>query len=303
MNPDPFHIIAILGPTATGKTRLAAALACRINGEIISADSRQVYKGLDIGTGKDLDDYKIEGKAVPYHLIDIVDVNYEYNLFDFQQDFLTAYKDIRDRGKIPILCGGTALYMDSVLKRYNLRQAPVDEELRSDLSGRQDEELISMLASYKMLHNKTDTEERERLIRAIEIAKYESQHPGIDFPEIRALVIGVHMERQAIRERITSRLKDRLNKGMVGEVQRLLDIGVPAERLFKLGLEYRYIAFYLLHKINYNDMFQKLNSSIHAFAKRQMTWYRKMEREGIKIHWIDGSLSLEEKVKKAANLL
>jgi tRNA dimethylallyltransferase len=296
------ELITILGPTATGKTKLATCLAFQINGEIISADSRQVYKGLDIGTGKDLDDYVVEGRQIPYHLINNADVSYEYNLFDFQQDFLRAFYKLKN-DKMPILVGGTGLYLESVLKGYNLKKAPINEELRRELSKETDETLIDLLSSYRPLHNKTDIEERERLIRAIEIAKFEHEHPEVKFPAIDSIIFGVKLDRQAIKDRITLRLQERLKNGMIEEVDSLLHQGTPAQRLFKLGLEYRFIAQYLTNELNYNDMYQKLNSAIHAFAKRQMTWFRKMEREGIVINWIDGNLDIHEKIKQITSVL
>jgi tRNA dimethylallyltransferase len=291
-------LITILGPTATGKTKLATALAFQINGEIISADSRQVYKGLDIGTGKDLADYWIEGQQIPFHLIDIVDISYEYNLFDFQQDFLKAYNKIKSNNKMPILCGGTGLYLESVLKRYNLQKAPYNEILRDELSEKSDDVLIEILSSMRPLHNKTDTEERERLLRAIEITKFEQENPDIKFPALDSVIFGVKLDRQTIKFMITQRLQERLKNGMIEEVDLLLKKNVPPERLFKLGLEYKFVAQYLLKQLNYNDMYQKLNSAIHAFAKRQMTWFRKMEREGLTIHWINGTLNMQEKVSQ-----
>ena len=289
-------LIAILGPTASGKTRLAVRLAYENGGEIISADSRQVYRELTIGSGKDLDAYTINGKTIPRHLIDVAGVAHEYNLFEFQNDFLQAYKAIKQRGRTPVLCGGTGLYLDAVLRGYNLQKTPENPTLREELSSRSDQELIDLLKTYKNLHNKTDIEDRDRMLRAIEIADHEKRNPDILFPGLDSLVFGLKWERSEIKRRITLRLKERLENGMLEETQRLLKKGVPKERLYQLGLEYRYTTMYLLKELNYNDMFQKLNASIHAFAKRQMTWFRKMEREGVEIHWIPADRPIEEQL-------
>jgi len=285
--------LAVIGPTAAGKTRAAVETAFRIDGEIISADSRQVYQGLDIGSGKDLQEYSVRGKDIPYHLIDISPVEEEYNLFQFQRDFLRAYHEIKRKDRTPILCGGTGLYIEAVVKGYNLVPTPENKSLREELEGKSDGELVAMLSSYKKLHNKTDIEDRSRLIRALEIAVYEKAHPEHKFPNLSTIVFGLKFERNALKSRITERLRIRLENGMIDEVQSLLDRGVSKERLFKLGLEYRYVSMYLTKELNYNDMYQKLNSAIHAFAKRQMTWFRKMERDGICIHWIDAAQPVE----------
>ena len=295
------RLIVVTGPTATGKTSFAAHLAARVNGEIISADSRQVYRGMDLATGKDLGDYMVEGKAIPFHLVDILDAGYEYNVFEFQQDFLRVFRDVSDRGKYPILCGGTGMYIESVLRGYRLVRAPENKALRSELQERSMEELISMLKSFKVPHNVTDLADRERLIRAIEIQTHEQEHPSssLSFPGIDARVFAIRFERQEIRERITSRLKSRLDKGMVNEVKVLLEQGVTTEQLKFYGLEYRYLTQYAVGEISYDDMFRLLNTAIHQFAKRQMTWFRKMERAGVKIHWIDGHLRMADKVEMA----
>lgn len=287
-------LLVIIGPTAVGKTRVAVEVAHQIGGEIISADSRQVYKGLDIGSGKDLQEYSVRGKVIPYHLIDISPVEREYNLFEYQRDFLSAFRNITQKSKKPILCGGTGLYIESVVKGYRLVHAPENITLREDLEEKTDEELTTILSSYKNLHNKTDIEDRGRLIRAIEIAFYEKLNPQPEFPKLSSTVFGLRLERILIKSRITERLRSRLKNGMIEEVEELVRKGVSLDRLFKLGLEYRYVSMFLLSDLNYNDMFQKLNSSIHAFAKRQMTWFRKMEREGISIHWIDADKPIEE---------
>ncbi len=291
-------MITILGPTATGKTSLAAHLANLINGEIISADSRQVYRGMDIGTGKDIDDYFVADKKIPYHLIDIVDPGYEYNVFEFQKDFLKAYTAIDEKGSIPILCGGTGLYIESVLKGYKLIDVPKDEELRQALELKEDTELIEMLSSYKNLHNTTDTSERERLIRAIEIQKYYDENPDLDttFPNIETKIFGIQFDRRVVKMRITERLEERLQNGMIEEVQGLLNAGVKPEQLTFYGLEYKWVTDFLEEKIAYNEMFRRLNTAIHQFSKRQMRWFRRMEKQGFEINWIDGNLSLEEKI-------
>lgn len=288
-------ILAIVGPTAVGKTRVAAELAFQIGGEVISSDSRQVYRRLDIGSGKDLEDYFIHGTKIPYHLIDIAGLDQEYNLFEFQNDFLKAFEEIKGRNKIPVLCGGTGLYIEAVIKGYDLKPAGVNESLRGKLSEKTDVELIELLSSMKKLHNKTDIEDRDRLIRAIEIAIDDQLQPK-KFPALSSTIFGLRLEREAIKSRITARLRERLNNGMIEEVEALLKEGVQPERLFTLGLEYRFISQYLLNQLNYNDMYQKLNSAIHAFAKRQMTWFRRMERSGVAIHWIDASQPLEKMV-------
>jgi len=291
-------MITILGPTATGKTNLAAHLAHLINGEIISADSRQVYRGMDIGTGKDLADYSIEGKIIPYHLVDIVEPGYEYNVFEFQKDFLNAYSAIDERGSIPILCGGTGLYIESVLKGYKLINVPKNELLREELELKSEAELIEILETLKNLHNTTDTSERERLIRAIEIQKYYDNNPAIDtfFPKIETKIFGIDYDRRVVRMRITERLEERLKNGMIEEVQGLLNSGVKPEQLTFYGLEYKWVTDYLEGNLAYNEMFRRLNTAIHQFSKRQMTWFRRMEKQGFVINWIDGNLSLNEKV-------
>ena len=290
-------MIVILGPTACGKTALAVHLAEAVKGEIISADSRQVYRGMDIGTGKDLNEYSLNGKDIPYHLIDICNPGEEYNVFRFQKDFLSAYQTILNQAKIPILCGGTGFYIESVLKGYELVEVPVDNELRNELSTKSNEELIEMLSSHRKLHNITDTEDRNRLIRAIEIETHKTPAERISLPKITGMIFGLKYEREVVRQRITERLKQRLDNGMIEEVQSLLNKGVAEERLLTYGLEYKYITLYLRNQLSYDEMFRLLNIAIHQFAKRQMTWFRKMERSGISIHWIDGKLSMEEKIE------
>jgi tRNA dimethylallyltransferase len=292
-------MITILGPTASGKTTLAANLAYHIGGEIISADSRQVYKGMTIGTGKDYLDYNVQGVTIPYHLIDIVEPGYEYNLYEFQSDFLKAYKLISGSGKIPILCGGTGLYIESVIKGYKLVNVPENNILRKKLHSKTEEELMSLLLSYKpKLHNTTDTVTFKRLIRAIEIEDHYRNNPDLfnSFPDLENTIFGISLDRITVRERITNRLKQRLEEGMIEEVENLLKSGIPVTRLLSYGLEYKYITEYLIESISYDEMFSLLNTAIHQFAKRQMTWFRRMERNGININWIDGNLSLQEKV-------
>lgn len=291
-------MITILGPTATGKTSLAANLANLINGEIISADSRQVYRGMDIGTGKDLEDYTVDGKKIPYHLVDIVDPGYEFNVFEFQKNFLEAYSAINERGRIPILCGGTGLYIESVLKGYKLIDVPKNDSLREELELKDEVELKEILESFKNLHNTTDTSERERLVRAIEIQKYYDENPDLDthFPEINTKIFGIDYDRRVVRMRITERLEERLQNGMIEEVEGLLNSGVKPEQLTFYGLEYKWVTDHLEGRLAYNEMFRRLNTAIHQFSKRQMTWFRRMEKQGFEINWIDGNLSLNEKI-------
>jgi tRNA dimethylallyltransferase len=295
------NLICILGPTASGKTAFAANLAARLGGEIISADSRQVYRNMDIGTGKDLGDYMINGIQIPFHLVDIVNAGSEYNVFQFQKDFLAAFNNIRERGKLPILCGGTGMYIEAVLKAYKLINVPVNEILRKELEPASLEELESRLKLFKQLHNTTDITIRERLIRAIEIEEYYLDHPDEDesFIGLSPVIFGIMVDRESRRKRITERLKYRLQHGMIEEVQNLLDSGITPEKLIFYGLEYKYLTWYLTGKLSYDEMVLQLNTAIHQFAKRQMTWFRKMERDGFKIHWIDGSLDLEEKLRIA----
>jgi len=298
-------MITILGPTATGKTSFATYIASHLNGEIISADSRQVYRGMNIGTGKDLSDYSIDGQEIPYHLIDIADPGYEYNVFEFQSDFLKAYQEIEAREKFPILCGGTGMYIESVLKGYKLIDVPRNEVLREFLEIKSDKELDEILQDFKNLHNTTDTSDRDRLLRAIEIQKYYEDHPEIDttFPKIETLIVGINFDRRVVRARITERLEQRLEEGMVQEVEGLLNKGVTAEELKFYGLEYRFITQYIQEEISYNEMFRRLNTAIHQFAKRQMTWFRRMEKQGFVIHWLDGNLSHEEKMMQLMPLM
>lgn len=291
-------IITILGPTATGKTSLATALALRINAEIISADSRQVYRRMDIGTGKDLDDYCLNGTNVPYHLIDIVEPGIEYNVFQYQQLAHQAIQDIESRGKNIILCGGSGMYIEALLKGYKLFPVPDNPSLRQQLEQHSDEELTQMLASFKALHNHTDTCERPRLIRAIEIEHYYQEHPELmaSCQPVSSIIFGLKGDRDLIRSRITQRLHQRLENGMIDEVQQLLDSGVNPNQLIRYGLEYKFLTQYLQHQWDYDTMVQRLNVAIHQFSKRQMTWFRKMEREGFNIHWMNIGLPVEEKL-------
>ena len=285
------RLITILGPTATGKTALAAEVAWRLDGEVISADSRQVFRGMDLGTGKDLADYDLHGVHVPYHLIDICDPREEYSAYRFMGDFTRAFLDITSRGRQPILCGGTGLYVDAVVRGYRLSDAPVDPVYRASLEPYSDEELTERLASYGPLHNHTDTETRERLVRALEIVEYGQVHPEAyrHLPPMEHVVFGTRLERQQVIDRIERRLRRRLDEGMTAEVQRLLDEGVPPERLMRFGLEYRHVTRFLTHQCTEEEMFRDLFTDIRRFAKRQMTWFRRMERNGVVIHWLDAS--------------
>ncbi|MDU1904505.1 MAG: tRNA (adenosine(37)-N6)-dimethylallyltransferase MiaA [Dysgonomonas sp.] len=300
-----YELITIVGPTASGKTSFACRLAHDLHTEIISGDSRQVYRDMDIGTGKDLSDYVVDGQPVPYHLIDIHDAGYKYNIYEYQHDFHTAYSNIKLRGKLPVLCGGSGLYIESVLRGYNLINVPENKDLRKALESKSLEELSSILASYKPLHNTTDVDTAQRAIRAIEIEEYKKEHitDSNEYPPINSLIIGVDIDRELRRQRISSRLKARLEEGMTDEVQALLDKGISPDDLIYYGLEYKYVTLYLVGKISYEDMFSGLEIAIHQFAKRQMTWFRGMEKRGLTIHWIDGTLSDEMKVERVKALL
>ena len=307
-------MITILGPTASGKTPVAARLAAEIGGEIISADSRQVYRRMDIGTGKDLADYTVsqgDGSIViPYHLIDIREPGTKYNLFEYQQDFFDAYQDIRSRGAVPILCGGTGLYIEAVLKGYHLSPVPQNQALRDALEGKPLDELTRMLTELKAktgsnMHNTTDVDSCQRAIRAIEIETYNIEHPTPrrELPPVESVIIGIDIDRELRREKITRRLKARLEEGMVEEVKALLDEGIPAEDLIYYGLEYKFVTEYLTGQTSYDEMFTRLEIAIHQFAKRQMTWFRGMERRGFEINWIDATLPIEEKVSQIIQIV
>lgn len=303
-------MITILGPTASGKTDIATHLAAELSAEIISADSRQVYRRMDIGTGKDLADYVVDGKRVPYHLIDIVEPGTKYNLFEYQRDFLEAYNDIRSRGKNVILCGGTGLYIESVLKGYRLIPVPENKELRHKLEGKSLLELMSILERLKAennsnMHNSTDVDTSKRAIRAIEIemAYKEAHIEERTFPKIDNVIIGVGIDRDLRRMKITRRLDQRLHDGMVDEVKSLLDSGIPADDLIYYGLEYKFVTEYILGKSTFEEMHRSLEIAIHQFAKRQMTWFRGMERRGFTIHWIDAADSMEEKINEIKKVL
>lgn len=288
MEQKSYDLITVLGPTASGKTRFAVQLADRLGAEIISGDSRQVYRRMDLGTGKDLDDYRIGDRSVPYHLIDIVEPGTKYNVFEYQRDFLAAYNDIRRRGRKAVLCGGTGLYIESVLRAYRLSPVPQNPELRERLADKSLEELTALLATYKSLHNTTDVDTAQRAIRAIEIEEYYRQTP-LDrrpFPKIESLTLGVDVCREVRRERISQRLRKRLDEGMCGEVERLLAEGIKPEDLIYYGLEYKYVTLYVTGQITFDEMAQQLEIAIHQFAKRQMTWFRGMERRGTPILWI-----------------
>ena len=295
------RLVTILGPTACGKTPLAVAFAKEIDGEIISADSRQVYKRMDIGTGKDLAEYK----DIPYYLIDICEPGSKYTVYNYQHDFMEAYNQICSKDKFPIMCGGSGLYLESILRAYRMSPVPINDTLRKSLEGKSLDELTKILSSYRQLHNTTDTDTKKRAIRAIEIETYYQQYPQdkTDFPQLDSLVIGLDVPREIRREKITLRLKKRLEEGMVEEVQSLLHEGIPAEDLIYYGLEYKYVTEYVIGKISYEEMFRNLEIAIHQFAKRQMTWFRGMERRGIKINWIDYFLSTDEKVSEIKSLL
>ena len=302
-------MITILGPTASGKTSLTAALAYHLDAEIISADSRQVYQGMDIGTGKDLADYTVAGKHIPYHLIDICKAGSKYNVYQYQQDFLEVYNKIKETNKLPILCGGSGLYLEAILKGYHLSTVPPNEELRNQLNEMSHESLIQMLVEIQeklntKMHNSTDLDSKQRTIRAIEIGKHmlTEADPQTNFPEIPSLIIGVDIDREERRRKITTRLHQRLEEGMIEEVKQLLNQGIAPEDLIYYGLEYKFVTEHIIGKLSYDEMVQQLEIAIHQFAKRQMTWFRGMERRGIKINWINASLPMEEKIEMIQTL-
>jgi tRNA dimethylallyltransferase len=302
---NSFNLIVILGPTASGKTSVAANLASQIEGEIVGADSRQVYKQLNLGTGKDYDDYLVRGKLIPHHLIDIAEPGDQYNVYEYQKDFIPVFEDIHRRNKMPILCGGSGLYIEAVIQGYKLIQVPINQALRDELEPKALEELTSILEGYKSIHNKTDIENVKRAVRAIEIEEYYTTHPEIDlnYPAIKPLLIGVRYDRSTERKRITERLQQRLESGMVNEVKNLLEQGLTPDKLIYYGLEYKFLTQHVLGELTYDAMFTGLNTAIHQFAKRQMTWFRRMERQGMVIHWVEGSLSMEEKLIQIRQLM
>ncbi|MDD4636233.1 MAG: tRNA (adenosine(37)-N6)-dimethylallyltransferase MiaA [Bacteroidales bacterium] len=298
-------IIAIIGPTASGKTLLAASLAETLHTEIISADSRQVYRTMDLGTGKDLGDYLVNGQQIPYHLIDIVDPGTKYNVFEYQHDFLKAYQSIKAKDCCPILCGGSGMYIESVLKGYKLLPVPENSELRKSLESKSLDELKEILSGYKVLHNNTDVDTVKRAIRAIEIELFYEHTPKEihDFPKLNSLIIGMHVDRELRRERISKRLLQRLDEGMVDEVRSIIEKGVKPEDLIYYGLEYKYLTLYVIGQLTYEEMVTQLEIAIHQFAKRQMTWFRGMERRGFEIHWIDSALPMDEKLKQIIQMI
>ena len=300
-----YDLIAILGPTASGKTQFAAALASRLDTEIISADSRQIYKEMNLGTGKDLADYTVNGKQIPYHLIDIAEPGYKYNVFEYQRDFLKAYETVRLKGKLPIMCGGTGMYLESVLKGYRLLPVPENPELRARLNGKSLDELTEILKQYKTLHNTTDVDTAKRAIRAIEIEEYYAHTPVDEraFPQLNSLIVGIDIDRELRREKITRRLQQRLEEGMVEEVRDLIKKGIKPEDLIYYGLEYKYLTLYVIGELTYEQMFHELEIAIHQFAKRQMTWFRGMERRGFTIHWMNAQWSMEEKIAFVTQLI
>lgn len=300
-----YELITIIGPTASGKTAFAAALAARLDTEIISGDSRQVYRSMDIGTGKDLADYVVDGKQIPYHLIDICNPGDKYNVFEYQHDFHKAFEEIQKKGKLPILCGGTGMYIESVLRGFKLLDVPQNPALRESLKGKSLAELEQILASYKVLHNKTDVDSAQRAIRAIEIEEfYKTEAPDKrEYAPINSLIIGVDIDRELRREKISRRLRARLDDGMVDEVRAILATGVKPEDLIYYGLEYKFLTLYIIGQLTYDEMISQLEIAIHQFAKRQMTWFRGMERRGLHIHWLDATLPTDEKINNVLALI
>jgi tRNA dimethylallyltransferase len=300
-----YDLLVVTGPTASGKTSLASAVASETGGEVISADSRQVYRKMNLGTGKDYDDYVVNGTKVPFHLIDIVDPGYKYNVFEYQRDFLKAYTDLKERKKFPVVCGGSGMYADSIITGYKMEEVPPDSGLRAELDKKSIEELKEILSTYKDLHNITDIDTKKRVIRAIEIEHFNKSRKkkNVGFPKVNSLVVGVLFDRDTRRARISERLSQRLSDGMIEEVKNLMELGVDKDTLIYYGLEYKYIALYLTGKISKESMTAELEIAIHQFAKRQMTWFRGMERRGIKINWLDGNMPIDEKVGKVLDLL
>jgi tRNA dimethylallyltransferase len=302
---ENLNLIVILGPTASGKTKIAAQLAAKTDTEIISADSRQVYRGMDIGTGKDLADFTVDNKTIPYHLIDIVDPGYKYNVFEYQNDFFRVFKSITEKGEIPILCGGTGMYIDAVLKGYKLVHVPVNELLRKELEQKSLEALRQTLSKYKSEHNRSDTDTKKRAIRAIEIQEYYKNHPEISLsiPKVKPVIFGTDISRELRRKRISERLKTRLNEGIIEEAKRLHENGLSIDDMIYYGLEYKFLGMYISGQIDFDSMQSKLEIAIHQFAKRQMTWFRKMEKEGHKVHWIDVNNPMEIILQEMENTI
>jgi tRNA dimethylallyltransferase len=300
-----YDLLVVTGTTASGKTSLAVAVAARLGGEIISADSRQVYRGMDLGTGKDYSEYNLNGKTIPYHLIDITEPGYKYNVFEYQRDFNIVYDGLKKRNVFPVVCGGSGMYVDSIITGYKMYEVPPDIGLRKRLEKKSMEELIGILSTYRKLHNTTDIDTKKRAIRAIEIEQFtrNNAEKKTQFPDLNLVVAGLLFDRETRRRRITERLKKRLDSGMVDEVKRLLDNGVKKETLIFYGLEYKYITLFLTGKLGYKEMVKNLETAIHQFAKRQMTWFRGMERKGVRINWIDGELPMEEKTEEVLQLL
>lgn len=302
---NKYDLITITGPTASGKTGFACRLAYKLDTEIISGDSRQVYKSMDIGTGKDLGDYVVDGKNIPYHLIDIREAGDKYNIYEYQHDFHNVYTEIKNRGKLPILCGGSGLYIESVLRGYSLVNVPENRELRAKYESCNLQELTKILESYKALHNTTDVDTAQRAIRAIEIEEYKKNHPleQNEFPPLNSLVIGVSIDRELRRKKISDRLRARLDEGMIDEIRSILDKGINPEDLIYYGLEYKYVTLYILGELTYEEMFSQLEIAIHQFAKRQMTWFRGMEKRGVHIHWLDVTQPMDERIDTVISLL
>jgi tRNA dimethylallyltransferase len=300
-----YDILVVTGPTASGKTALAVAMAKKLGGEIISADSRQVYRGMNLGTGKDYSDYFIDDTWIPCHLIDIAEPGYKYNVFEYQRDFIKVYTSLKARSIFPVVCGGSGMYADSIITGYKMVEVPPDSGLRAELEKKPMEKLREILSTYKNLHNTTDLDTKKRIIRAIEIEHFNSnrRQQNSELPRVRSLVVGVLFDRETRRKRITDRLKQRLDAGMVEEVKNLIILGVNPETLIYYGLEYKFITLYLTGKLSYEFMVRDMETAIHQFAKRQMTWFRGMEKRGTKINWIDGNLPLEEKVEIVLGLL
>jgi len=300
-----YDMVTILGPTASGKTEVAASLAYLLGGEVISADSRQIYRNMDLGSGKDLEEYRINGTSVPYHLIDIAEAGYQYNVFEYQRDFLKVFQELKVEGIFPVMCGGSGMYLEAILKGYRLIQVPINEKRRAELQILSLNSLKEILSSYKSIHNTSDIENSKRAIRAIEIEEFCLAHPETDlsFPKINSLIVGIRIERELRRRKITARLHQRLANGMIDEVQKLLDSGIKPDDLTYYGLEYKYITNYLTGQLTYEQLVIDLNTAIHQFAKRQMTWFRKMEREGFKIRWLDGELPTNDKTAKILSWL